>query len=99
MKRSAAVLVLLLANAPLVVGQSDTQPPQLVDVSFAPSTVDVTLSAQTVTIYGARHGQPFGHQFRLCNPSQPVRNPKPVWLRVSSLMVPFAVIVRDELAD
>src|SRR5947209_3396649 len=48
MKRSAAVFVILLASAPNVVAQSDTQPPQFVGVSLASSTVDVTASAQTI---------------------------------------------------
>ena len=49
MKRVSAVLVIVLTSAPFVVGQSDTQPPQLVSVGLAePASVDVTSSAQTV---------------------------------------------------
>src|SRR5438093_9879904 len=48
MKPFVAFLVIVFAGAPAVVAQSDTLPPQLVAVSFAPSSVDVTLSVQTV---------------------------------------------------
>ena len=40
--------------APLL-AQSDTLPPQLVGISFAPATVDVTVAAQTVTFTFAHH--------------------------------------------
>jgi hypothetical protein len=47
-----ACLTLLLgsgATSPLRAQTSDTMPPQLVGMTFSPSTIDVTLSAQTVT--------------------------------------------------
>ena len=50
MKPFVAFLVIVFAGAPAVVAQSDTLPPQLVAVSFAPSSVDVTSSVQAVDI-------------------------------------------------
>lgn len=52
MRTLLALVTLLLVSpslVPTVMAQSDTQPPQLVGMSFSPSSVDVTSSAQTVT--------------------------------------------------
>src|SRR5437870_4221211 len=50
MKRllTGLIVVVVASVAPLL-AQSDTAPPQLVGLSFAPPSVDVTLATQTVT--------------------------------------------------
>jgi hypothetical protein len=48
-KTVSLTLTLSLMLAPAVMAQSDTQPPQLVGFSFAPSSVDVTGAPATIT--------------------------------------------------
>jgi len=48
-RKVVELFLLLLVASHVALAQSDTQPPQLVDLSFTPSSVDVTSSAQTVT--------------------------------------------------
>jgi hypothetical protein len=47
----STVLVIAIASftAASLVAQSDTTPPKLLDLTFSPSTVDVTAAAQTIT--------------------------------------------------
>jgi hypothetical protein len=47
-RRYAVVFAFILAVAPRLLAQSDTQPPQLVNETFTPVAVDVTSSSQTV---------------------------------------------------
>src|SRR5438874_11577492 len=47
--RSVPLIVVWCLAATNVQAQSDTQPPQLVDLSISPTTVDVTAGVQTIT--------------------------------------------------